>query len=471
VESRGGASTTLSALVPSSAIPIAYFAFAHLCFAAGLAALAANPGLAGVSFYHPKMIALVHLLTLGWISGSILGSFYVVAPLALAVPMPAGWRDWTAFAAFVAGTIGMVAHFWLGTYDGMAWSAGLVLAAIAHLGWRAARGLPASPAAWPVGLHVRLAFINILAAGVFGILIGLDRTRGFLGIAPVAATYAHAHLATLGWAVMMVVGLSYRLIPMMLPSAMPSGRSLAASAVLLEAGLVLLVLSVFTGWALVPAGGVLILCGLAAFVLQIMRTAVRRLPRPPALPRRDWSIWQVHAAFIWLLVASVLGYTLSRADAGPDLPRAWFYGTAGLVGFLAQIIVGMHGRLVPYYAWYRAMAADSSGRPRRGANALPSARFARAVFLAWLPGVPLLAWGLAAMNAAAISTGAVLLLAGVALHAAHLVYMLVQAGAPTHADNALRRTAAGHAAATSRGSIAYFGLRPRKDAPRLRSLS
>ncbi|HEX6323167.1 MAG TPA: hypothetical protein VFZ36_05525 [Vicinamibacterales bacterium] len=435
--------------MPSSAIPVAYFAFAHACFAAGLAALALDPGLAGVSFYHPKMIAIVHLLTLGWISGSILGSFYVVAPLALAIPMPAGWRDWTVFAAFATGTTGMVAHFWLGTYDGMAWSAGLVLAAIAHLGWRATRGLSASPAAWPVALHVRLAFFNILAAGVFGILIGLDRTRGFLGLAPVAATYAHAHLAALGWAVMMVMGLSYRLIPMMLPSAMPSGRSLAASAVLLETGLVLLVLSVLSGWPLVPAAGLFILCGLAAFVLQIMRTAARRMPRPPALPRRDWSVWQVHAAFLWLLVASVLGYIVSRADAAPDLPRAWVYGTAGLVGFLAQIIVGMHGRLVPYYAWYRAMAAHG-GRPRRGANALPSARFARAVFFAWLPGVPLLAWGLASAGSAAIRSAAVLLLTGVALHAAHLVYMLLQAGAPIHADRDLRRTDGGGAVAAAR---------------------
>ena len=450
LDGRGrGPSPALKALTPSSAIPIAYFAFAHACFAAGLAALAVNPGLAGVSFYHPKMIALVHLLTLGWISGSILGSFYVVAPLALTIPMPAGWRDWAGFAAFSAGTTGMVGHFWIGTYDGMAWSAGLVLAAIAHLGWRAARGLSASAVAWPVGLHVRLAFFNILAAGVFGILIGLDRTRGFLGISPVAATYAHAHLAALGWAVMMVMGLSYRLIPMMLPSAMPAGRSLAASAVLMETGLALLVLAVLSGWPLVPAAGVLILCGLAAFILQIMRTAVRRLPRPPALPRRDWSIFQVHAAFIWLLVASVLGYAVSRAGAEPDLARAWFYGTAGLIGFLAQIIIGMHGRLVPYYAWYRAMAA-SGGRPRRGANALPSAPFARAVFLAWLAGVPLLAWGLASAHRAAISTAAVLLLLGVALHAAHLVYMLFQASTPIHADRALQRTDGGRAVAAAR---------------------
>ena len=438
------------ALAPSSAIPIAYFAFAQACLLAALAALAVTPGLPGAFFYHPKMIAIVHLVTLGWITGSILGSFHVVAPLALGVPMPASWRDWAAFASFAIGTVGMVAHFWLGTYDGMAWSAGLVLLAIAHLAWRATLGLGGAPVKGAVALHIRLAFFNILAAGVLGIIIGLDRTRGVFGLSPVSATYAHAHLAALGWAVMMVMGLSYRLLPMLLPAAMPSGPALYASAVLLECGLVLLVTSVLAGWPLVPVAGVWMLCGLAAFVVQVLRTAARRLPRPPALPRRDWSVWQVHVAFLWLVIACVLGYGLSREDAAQGTAAAWVYGTAGLVGFLAQIITGMHGRLVPYYAWYRAMAARGGGRPARGANALPSPRFAAPVFLTWLAGVPLLAWGLASAMTPVIRAAALLLLAGVALHALHLVYMLYQANTPPHADRAIRGINGGGAAPAAR---------------------
>jgi len=40
---------------------------------------------------------------------------------------------------------------------------------------------------------VALAFINILAAAVIGILIGLDRSRGFLGWSSLGGTFAHAH--------------------------------------------------------------------------------------------------------------------------------------------------------------------------------------------------------------------------------------------------------------------------------------
>lgn len=414
-------------LTPSSAIPLAYYLFAHASLAAALLVLLIDPALPGGSFYQPRMVALVHLLTIPWLSGSILGSFYIVGPLALRVPMPAGRADWIAFGGFVFGATGMIAHFWINTYDGMAWSAGFVSGAIAWVGIRAWRGLPASSAPWPVSLHVALAFFNILAAAGLGMLIGFDRSRGFLGVSPLAAMFAHAHLAAIGWAVMMVVGLSYRLIPMILPAAMPSGWTLALSAILLESGLAALVVTLLTGSTLVWIGALLILAGLACFVAQIRRIVARRLPRPPALPARDWSTWQTHAAFVWLLIAAALGAALSLGvPDGYRLPVMWMYGVAGLVGFLAQIVAGMQGRLVPLYAWYRAFARKGAP-PEVAANALPSASFARPILLLWTIGVPLLACGLPWENHAAIRIAAASLFGGVALGAAYIMQMLRRA--------------------------------------------
>jgi hypothetical protein len=71
------------ALTPSSALPLAYFGWAHAGLATAFLALVVDPALAGGYFLHPRMVAVVHLVTIAWISGSILGAFYVVAPLAL----------------------------------------------------------------------------------------------------------------------------------------------------------------------------------------------------------------------------------------------------------------------------------------------------------------------------------------------------------------------------------------------------
>ena len=236
--------------------------------------------------------------------------------------------------------------------------------------------------------------------------------------------FAHAHLAAIGWVTMMVVGLSYRLIPMMLPAAMPTGRTLALSAVFLEVGLALLLVTLLAGPSWIPLAAILITAGLVSFVVQVRRTLKHRLPRPPALPRRDWSTWQTHAALLWLVIATGLGLALS-VGVGPDwtLRVMWLYGTAGLIGFLAQIVVGMQGRLVPLYAWYRAFAARGAP-PERAANSLPSSSFARAIFICWTAGVPLLTWGLAFEVTVAIRAAALLLLAGVLTGAVYQIQML-----------------------------------------------
>lgn len=127
------------ALLPASGIPLLYFAFAHVCLALACAMLVVWPDLPGAYFFHPRMTAVVHLVTLGWISSSILGAFYIVGPLALRLPIRPGWLDRMGFVSFAAGTIGMVFSFWTGAYLGLAWSAVLVAASVGHVAQPPAR--------------------------------------------------------------------------------------------------------------------------------------------------------------------------------------------------------------------------------------------------------------------------------------------------------------------------------------------
>ena len=408
-----------SALIPAAGLPLLYFGFAHLCLALALATLLVQPALPGPFFLHPQMIAVVHLVTLGWISGSILGAFYIVAPLALGVALRPGVVDRVAFGSFASGVAGMVAHFWLGEYHGMVWSALLVLVPVVLLACRFGAGASAAAAPWPVTLHVALAFVNMLAASVFGMVIGLNRLFGWFFWSPLSAAYAHAHLAAVGWALMMVVGLSYRLVPMILPAAMPAGASMAASAVLIQSGLAVLVVTLLAGSVWAAAGAALIVLGLVSFCLHVRWIVRRRRSAPAAMQGRDWATWQTHAAFVALLAATALGLVLALPVRNEPraLAAAWWYGTVGLVGFLSQIVLGMQGRLLPLHAWYRAFEAGGMRPPRRSAHERTSPALAFTVFTTWTFGVPLLAYGLAAGWTTAIAAGSATLLAGVVANA------------------------------------------------------
>jgi hypothetical protein len=165
---------------PPRLLSTLYFGAAHVALAVAFGAVAADPrGVSGF-FYHPRMLGIVHLVTLGWITASILGSRYLVGPIALRMWIPATWLDYTAFALVLIGVTGMVAHFWIQDYAGMAWSAGTVGAGIMAVGVHVVRRLRTASLPRAVSAHIVLAFVNIVRAATTGVLIGFDKVYHFL---------------------------------------------------------------------------------------------------------------------------------------------------------------------------------------------------------------------------------------------------------------------------------------------------
>jgi len=410
--------------MPTPWLPLVHFAGAHVALLLACVVLLVQPTLPGAFHYHPRMIALTHLLTLGWISGSIVGALYIVGPLALGLPLPRRSGDVAAAVSYWTGTAGMVTGFWLGRYAMVGTAALLVLAALAWVGGRVLLGLRTARVPPAVALHIGLAFGNVILAALLGLWSAVGRSRGWIEVSPLHLAMAHAHLAGIGWAVMMIVGVAYRLVPMFLPAAMPSGASLVWSAVLLELG------ALGTAWTLATQGGTLLIwvaCVLAAFgtfSTQMRRTVANRRPRPAAMSGRDWSTWQTHIALLWALVAAGLGIWVATRP-GPTA-WTWAYAVAGLVGFIAQMVVGIAGRLLPIHAWYVAMWRGGGAPPPRPVHALLKPRHALAILLLWLAGVPLLATGLAGQAAPVGALAAGLLALAVVAQLAYGVLMLTR---------------------------------------------
>ncbi len=207
------------------------------------------------------MLAIIHLVTLGWITASILGSLYLVAPIALRSWLPAGRLDYMAFALIAIGIIGMVSHFWIQTYGGMGWSGITAALGMAVVAVRLTGPLGAAPIPLALRVHIALAFINILLAATMGVLLGFNKVHPFLPGYVLTNVYAHAHLAAIGWASLMVVGVAYRWLPMVLPAEMPHGPRLSITAVLLESGVVGLFVTLVTRSRLIWLFALLVVAG------------------------------------------------------------------------------------------------------------------------------------------------------------------------------------------------------------------
>ena len=411
--------------LPSRGLPLLYLATGLLSLVFALATVAANPAAMAGFFYHPRMLAVVHLVTLGWIGGSVLGSIHIVGPLALRMPLRATRGDYAAFAAFAVGTLGMISHFWLDSPRGMVWGAGLATLAFLRAAVRVLPRLLRAPLPSPMKLPVALAFVNIGLAASLGTLLGLNKVDPFLPVHHLQAVFAHAHLAALGFATLMVMGAGYRLLPMMLPAAMPTGRGPLLSALLVEAGVLGLAASFFLdgtgrrGSALCAAAGV------AVFLFDVGRMLRNPRPAPPERPRPDLAVALALVALAGLAATVILGLLLVFcSDLDASSPLGLGYGTVGLLGFLGPMVIAVQQRLLPVAAWLWAYAGAGYAETPPSLHGASGRLLPAITFAAWVAGVPAFAAGLSLERLGWLRSGAGLLLLATLAHAAGLVATL-----------------------------------------------
>lgn len=428
---------------PPRTLPLLYLGTAHISLALAFLFAGIWPEAVAGFFYHAWLIALVHLITLGWISFSIIGAFYIVGPLALRVHVPVRRLDYVAYGFAVIGVVGMVGHFWIQEFAGMSWSAATVATGAAYMTVRIAATIGGAPIQRAVKVHIVLACVNFWIAASMGLLIAFDKVTHFLGGFVLANVFAHAHLAAIGWAMMMAIGVGYRLLPMMIPAKMPGGRSPYASAILLEAG----VLGLFTTlllrsrWA--TAFGTLIVAGLFAFAALVVRMLRHRVSKPVGAPRVDFGLLHAAAAAISLVAAATIGMGLLIAPMSPrTLHAAAAYGVFGLVGCLAQMVVAMEARLLPMATWYWAYAATGYRVPPPSPFAMRDRALQAIVFGGWSVGVPALAAGMYLESARLVCMGAWALFAAVAIATVDNVFVIAHSAARTRpgSDNGTVRT-------------------------------
>ena len=235
-----------------------------------------------------------------------------------------------------------------------------------------------------VRLFLTLACVNFAVAGGMGVLLGLNRVWPLLGGATIGVLYAHAHLAAIGWAMMLALGVGCRVLPMVIPARPTKGRRLVVTACLIEAGLVVLVPSLVLHSDWMRLGAVLISAGLVSFVVEVVRMVTRRLP-----PNREIRVPFVPAS---RRVRDGVSRRRDRArpharmgPLGPDvLPVAFTYGILGLLGFLGQLIAAVQGRMSPLFAWYWVSLRRGPTPPLQTPYALPAWRGEAASAALWI---------------------------------------------------------------------------------------
>lgn len=359
-----------STRAPSATLPLAYLGTAAVAFLlAALSLVWLAPELAG-HYYQPRLLALVHTVTLGWITLTIMGASYQLIPVVIERAVWSERLAWAQLAVLAAGIVGMVGHFFIGQWSGLVWGAALVTTGVGlHLVNVAltVRGLRR----WTFTSElVVLALAGLALTALFGLLLGLDKLWRFLPGTLFGNLHAHVHLGLGGWVLPMVIGVAARVYPMFLLAREPGGWPGAVQLGGLVVGLPLVAGGLVGGEPRAVAMGAV---GLGATVAGHLAwvVAVVRSRRRPVL---DWGLRFALTGAGFLVPATALGAAFALdVVAGPRLAAA--YAVLALGGWASLTIAGMMLKIVPFLVWYRVWS------PQVGRGPVPTL-----AELSWRPG-------------------------------------------------------------------------------------
>lgn len=403
-------------------LPLAYLGAAAVAFVAAMVALPwLAPELSG-HYYHPRVLALTHAVTLGWITMSILGASYQLIPIVLGRPL---WSERLArwqLGVLLIGVTGMIAHFWIGTWPALAGAAALA-------------GLGAGMHVVNVVLSLRgfdrwsftarlvvLGHVGLALTVVFGFVLALNHLRPLLPGAFFPTLHAHVHLALAWWIAPMLMGVSARVYPMFLlapePRGWPGGWQLWGLAV----GAPVLMTGLMAAPELIAPGAAALAAAVAGHVAWVISMA-----RGRKRPGLDWGLRFALTAAGFLPLGTVLGLALAfDLLSGPRVALA--YAVLVLGGWASLSVVGMMLKIVPFLVWYRVYSPQVGRAPVPTLAALgwPAAEaVAWALLTAGILGLALAAAlgrvGFIALSAAVLAAGALAFAASLGHALLHLV--------------------------------------------------
>lgn len=393
---------------PPFALLAAHFSLLVVCLTLGSVGLVAvAPQLARGDFLSPRVLAVVHLFTLGVLLTAISGVLHQFYPMAL------GWALRSVRVAALGVTllilgVGSVATgfwFWHPVLLATGWV--LILGAIGCVSWNLLPARRRVPEARFVGGFVSAGHVALGLALVFAAL----RIGDFLGWWPMdrlGVIAAHYHLAVLGFGTLTALGVGSRMIPMFLVAHGAPTRPVPWIAALIVAGLTVFSVAaplhiVWLRWL-----GASFMFAAVLLHLSVARWYFRRRLRRELDPAMQF----VRMAFVNLGLAALVGVTLMLAPGFH--PALWIaYGLAGILGWLVTLIMGILQKLMPHLSRMRLFGR--SGRPIPDVNQLMHRGVVRLALVCTEAGLLLLAAGVLRANGPAAEAGAVLWLAGVLL--------------------------------------------------------
>jgi hypothetical protein len=406
-----------AAKAPPASLPGEHFAAALVFFLLGAAGLiVVAPALAGGHYLMPRVVAVTHLFTLGWITTSIMGALYQFLPVALDQPIRSVRTAHLTFLLYAPGllafTTGLSGGRPLLVLGGAAVFGTGMLLFIGNLAATLKRARRRDVTWWALAFATFYLAITL----VLGLALTGNLQWGYLGDARPLSIGVHLHVALAGWVLLVMIGVAHRLLPMFLLSHGVSDRFAKAAVVLVATGAGMLALlhhapPLISRW--IPA--FCIALGCASFLLQARSYFAGR--HRPVL---DPGMRLAAGALLLLLLALVLSWPVIVTGAAARVSSAY---VMAVILAISLFVAAHYYKIVPFLIWYHRFGPLAGRQAVPRVNELYSARVASAAGALLVLGAVTLIGAVAFGTAVAARAGALLFAAGAALEGAQMVLL------------------------------------------------
>ncbi len=306
-------------------------------------------------YFQPRLLALTHLAALGWGSLMVFGACYQLLPVVLETGLYSFRLGCYSLAAFIPGLVLLVLSFWV-FEPGTLMQAGSLLVLTGILLFTLNAVFTARKNARKTSIHEEFMVTScfwLAGTAALGVLLVFNFRYAFLPKDHLQFLRLHAHMGLAGWFLLMVIGVSSKLIPMFLLSRVQKSVLLSWSYYLINGSL--LAFLVDTWFFGLSARSVLIAAagtgGIMAYLIFLYHCLRSRVKKALDLPMKNTMLSVVMLSAAMVVLPGILAEHL---NGGPLAARlSTLYGTLLLIGWISGLILGKTFKTLPFIIWVK----------------------------------------------------------------------------------------------------------------------
>lgn len=337
---------------PKSTLIVPHFIYGGTILFVVIFLIALFPDSLTQHFFNQKLLAITHLLVLGFITIIIFGALYQLIPVILETKLFSEKLGYLTFSLIALGSVFLSISFWNYWLDQFFhFAATFVVLGVVLFTINVLITSVRSIKKCIERKFIVTASLWLLATVIIGFILGLNLRSSFISTPHLELLKLHAHAGIVGWFMLLIIGVASKLLPMFMVSHNLNSKKLSYSYYLINVGLIFIFFTLFFQLNIATLiSGLIIVTGVLFFISFIFEAYKKRIKK-----HLDVGMKQTAISFIILLLPLLLVNVLSffKVYDITSLSSVAVYGSSLFLGFISSLILGQTYKTLPFIIWLK----------------------------------------------------------------------------------------------------------------------